>query len=306
MIWLVFLMYALFASIFPVGKWALSYAPPFFLTGWRMLIAGGLLIAFQYWKAPSNCIVHKNHWPYLIVIAIFNVFITNGFEFWGLQFMLSAKTSLLYSLAPFVALVLSHFFLKEKMSPKKWIGLLIGMGGFLPIYLSSSEEEKLTTALGPFTLPELAVTVSAITSVIGWIFVKKLTHDKGYPVIMANGISFLLAGILSLALSFFIESWPVFSAKELFYFSLGLFYIILIHNLICYHIYGVSLKKFSVTFMSFAGFSSPLFAAFFGWLFLGEMVGIAFCVSFVLILTGLLIYSKEELKMTLKEPSHDS
>ena len=42
--WLAFVLYALFASVFTVAKGALEYASPFFLVGSRMMAAGALML----------------------------------------------------------------------------------------------------------------------------------------------------------------------------------------------------------------------------------------------------------------------
>ncbi len=102
---IVFLMYALFASVFSVGKIALEGAAPFFMTGIRMLAAGGVIVIWQWFNNRKELRIRVKLWPVLFAVGFFNVFITNGCEFWGLQFPPSGPTSLIYSLAPLVASV---------------------------------------------------------------------------------------------------------------------------------------------------------------------------------------------------------
>jgi drug/metabolite transporter (DMT)-like permease len=71
--------------------------------------------------------------------------------------------------------------------------------------------------------------------------------------------------------------------------------LIAISNLICYNLYGYLLKKYSVTFVSFAGFITPLFTALFGWWYLGEVVTWPFYVSAIIVFAGLCIFNQEEL-----------
>jgi len=58
--------------------------------------------------------------------------------------------------------------------------------------------------------------------------------------------------------------------------------------------YGYLLKQYSATFLSFAGFSTPLFAALFGWLFLSELVTFHFFVALGLLTVGLGIFYRDE------------
>ncbi len=293
--YLVFLMYMLFATIFVVGKVALHYSSPFFLTGVRMLLAGIILLSYQYIKDPSAIYIKKKYLLLLLLIGFFNVFLTNGLEFWGLQYMTSAKTCLIYSLSPFVAIIFSYFLLKEKMNTRKWIGLIIGILGFIPIYIAGPEAGEKLKSIGIFTSAEIAVTVSACSAVFGWIFIKKITKEKGYPILLANAFSFLIGGVMSIIISLIFEKWDPVPMHGVLNFILTLFYIAIIHNVICYSIYAHSLQKYTINFMTFAGITGPIFTAFFGWIFLSEAVGWHFFVSLLIIVLGLLIFTKGEL-----------
>jgi drug/metabolite transporter (DMT)-like permease len=288
-------MYALFASVFPVGKVTLEYTQPFFLTGVRMILAGALLLLYLRIKKPSLIYAHKKHWPLLFLIGLFNVCITNSFEFWGLQYMTSAKTCLIYTLSPFAAIIFSYFFLKEKMNLRKWAGLILGLLGFIPIYISGAAKAETTQSIFFFSTAEIAVTISAITAVFGWIFLKKLTTRYNYPFVTANAISFIIGGILSFIPSVMFESWHPVPISNTTYFIYGLLYIAIIHNVLCYNIYAYCLQKFTVTFMTFAGTVSPIFTAIFAFIFLNEKVTIAFFISLALVTIGLFIFSFGEL-----------
>ncbi len=296
---LVLLMYALFASVFTVGKVGLDVSEPFFLTGVRMLAAGLILLMWQAWKDPSRCIVPKKTWSLLVLVGIFNVFITNAFEFWGLQYMLSSKTCLIYSLSPFAAVFLSYIFLGETMSPLKWVGMAIGIAGFIPLFAAPWLEESPAIVSEMETWAEAALIVSAVTAVIGWIFVKKLTVEMGYPGLMVNAISFVLGAAFCFAVSLATESWDPFPVSDWNLFFISVAYIALIHNIICYNIYAYSLSKFSVTFMAFAGLSNPLFTAFYGWYFLDEPLTTPFFIAIGGAALGLMIFYKEEKRISL-------
>lgn len=209
--------------------------------------------------------------------------------------METAKTSLIYSLSPFIAIILSYVFLSEKMTVKKWIGLFIGIAGFLPIFLASPKSEGEIKNLLFFSLPEIAVSISAFTAVVGWIFMKRLMKEN-YSFITANAFSFIIGGLFSLITSAFFERWEPIPATEWNPLIWGTLYIAIAHNVIGYNLYAYSLIRFSIAFMTFAGFSNPLFTAAYGWLFLGEKVGISFFLSLGLIILGIYIYSQEELR----------
>jgi drug/metabolite transporter (DMT)-like permease len=292
--WQVFLMYALFGSIFSVGKIGIAASQPYFLTGMRMFLAGILMLGYFYWHSPKNLIIQKSDWGLLFLVAFFNVFITNAFEFWGLQYMSAGKTCLIYSFSPFAAAFIAYFFGTEEMTWKKWLGLFVGFLSFCPMMLEPWMTSEANDTDSMELLAEGALIISAITAVIGWTFVRKLTIEKNTPHALVNGASFLLAAGMCLLTSFSIETWnpvPVLDWPDFFF---CLIYIVLIHNIICYSIYAASLERFSITFMAFAGLSNPLFAACFGWLFLGEKMTTAFWLALIGVFFGLYLFYREE------------
>jgi drug/metabolite transporter (DMT)-like permease len=105
----------------------------------------------------------------------------------------------------------------------------------------------------------------------------------------------LLGGPMALGHSRITENWNPVPVTEFVPFLECAFLLIIVSNLICYNLYGALLRKYTATFMSFAGFSTPLFTAFFGWLFLGETVSFSFYLSAVIVFAGLILFNQEEL-----------
>lgn len=293
---LVFLLYALFSSVFIICKVALEYTQPLFLVGSRMVVAGLIFLAYQLWRHPESLKLDFKILLRLLGLGFFNIYLTNACEVWGLNYLSPSKTCLIYSLSPFIAAFLSFILFKEKLSNKKWLGLLVGFVGFGPIFLSTSTSEELAGSLWFFSWPELAVSIAAISSVYGWILLRQLVKDYNFSLIAANGISMLLGGLLALAHSYVAEDWnplPVTAYLPVIECSLLL---LLISNLICYNLYGYLLKRYTATFMSLAGLTTPLFAAALAWLYFGEVVSTPFYVSLGMISVGLFIFNQEELK----------
>jgi len=108
----------------------------------------------------------------------------------------------------------------------------------------------------------------------------------------------LFGGILAFYHSFFTENWnplPVTSA----YVTplLGWVAIMaLLSNILCYNLYGMMLKKFTATFLSFAGLLSPIFASIHGWIFLHESPSWIIFLSTSIVSVGLWIVYAAELK----------
>jgi drug/metabolite transporter (DMT)-like permease len=297
---LVVLLYALFASTFTISKTGLEYTQPFFLVGSRLVLAGILMLGYQYIFHRDAFVFRKQDFWRVFRFAAFAMYLTNVFEFWGLKYLTSFKTCFIYSLSPFVSALLSYFMFAEKMNAKKWAGLLIGFLGFLPILFTQTSSEEQTGQFFFLSWAEIAVIIAAVASVYGWILLKQLVTVSGYTPFMANGLSMLMGGIMALTHSYIVEDWNPIPVTEFLPFFECAVMLIIISNLIAYNLYGFLLKRYSATFMSFAGFTTPLFTALFGWIFLGETVTWPFALSFVIVLSGLLIYHQEELKQEYK------
>ena len=292
----VILLYALFASVFTVSKTGLQYTEPLFFVGTRMVIAGAIMLAYQFIRHRNQFVFQKKHFWRLFRLAVFNIYLTNMFEFWGLQHLTSFKTCFIYSLSPFVSALLSYMLFEEKMNFKKWGGLAIGFLGFIPILMNETAAEEKLGHLLFISWAEICVIAAAISSVYGWILLKQLVDENGYSPLMANGLSMLVGGAIALVHSSITENWNPLPVTNTVPFLECALLLILISNLTCYNLYGFLLRKFTATFMSFAGFTTPLFTAFFGWLYLGEIVTLPFYISAIIVFSGLLLFYQEELK----------
>jgi drug/metabolite transporter (DMT)-like permease len=176
------------------------------------------------------------------------------------------------------------------------LGLLVGFSGFIPILLTQTVSEESTGQLFFLSWAEIAVICAAVCSVYGWILLRQLVKENGYSPLMANGLSMLMGGGMALMHSAAVENWnPVPVSSYIPFFECAIL-LIIISNLIAYNLYGFLLKKYTATFMSFAGFTTPLFTALFGWFFLGETVTWPFYLSAGIVFSGLLVFYQEELK----------
>src|SRR5271154_5926884 len=160
MIALIVFMQALFALIFPLGKMSLLYSGPFFLVGLRMIIAGTVLLIYQFIADRKHFVVHRKDFLRLLLLAFFNIYITNSFEFWGLQYLDSGKAFFIYNLTPFIDAIISYFTFSEKMTFKKLFGLSIGFLGFLPILKLQSGSESQLQHFGWLSTAELAIIIA--------------------------------------------------------------------------------------------------------------------------------------------------
>ncbi len=291
----VILINALFALVFPLGKLAMTYAPPFFIVGTRMLCGGIIFLVYQYWTNRHAFQVPRAYWWTLFLLALFNTYISNSFELWGLQYMSSAKACFIYNLSPFISSLLAYFYFNEQFTIKKLIGLLVGFLGFIPLLYFQSPEESTIWQFSFLSLAEIALIIAAITIVYGWILMQDLVRTHHYSSIMANGISMVGGGCMSLIHSLAVEPWSPTPVTQVWPFIGWLTVLTLVSNIICNTLLARLLKKYTATFLSFTNFTSPLFAALYDWLIFGTKVSWDFYLATFIVLIGLYIFYTEEL-----------
>jgi drug/metabolite transporter (DMT)-like permease len=297
-VFFVVLMYAVWSCVFSLGKIALQYSTPLFLTGFRMVLASLLILGFLFVFKRASLKIDKKQFFSLAILAFFSIYLTNILEFWGLQYLSAAKTCFLYSLSPFFASLFSYLHFKEKMNWQKWLGMSVGFVGFIPVLITQTGSEELFSAFGFFSWPTLAVMAAALCSVYGWVLLRLIVKDSSVSPLTANGVSMLIGGFLALLHSPFVDSWnPIPVALEhSSTFLKSALAITLISNLLCYNLYGYFLKRFTATFLSFIGLLSPIFASLMGALFLGEPLSWTLFLSTGVVSFGLFLVYRAELK----------
>lgn len=309
MLILIVILYLLLASTFTLAKAALAYIDPLLFIALRMIVAGILLYIFLYVFKPEKLRFDRQHLFLFIQIALLHIYGAYVFEFIGLPHVNSAKACLMYSLTPFLTVFFAYQIMAARMTRKKWLGLIIGFLGFIPVLLCFQQDDLNFFC---FSWPELAILISVICSAQGWVVMQKLVKTEGYSPLLVNSFGMIVGGLLALVSSFIIEGLPkIHTASNGNIYPLDHFLIeyvkspwalvmmygialILIANIICYNLYGYLLKMYSATFVSFAGILCPLFAALYGYFLLSEKIPDYFFASISIIFLGLFLFYQDE------------
>ena len=288
------LLQALFATSFPLGKYLLGFAAPLFVSGARMLIAGSILLIYQYFLPQGELKLKKEHALIFLQIIVLGMFLTYGFRLYALRELPVWKTSFFYNLSPFLSALYAYLLFGEKLSTKQWIGLAIGLTGIIPILLSKSPAEASLTEIFHVSQYEFFLILSVSLHCYSWILIQKLVRNKNYQPAFVNGVAMACGGLLSLVVSYFNDGAVSISDPRAF--IAGLSATVFIGNILCHNLYASLLKTYSATFMSFTSFLGPLFAALYGWTFFNETISWHFYISAVVVFTGLYIFYQDELR----------
>ncbi len=307
---IVFLLYLGMASTYTLGKLALEYAHPSLIITVRMISAGLLLLGIQYWQ-NQNLSISKAHWWRFLQLALFHIYGSFMAELWALQYVSGAQACLIYSLSPFVTALLNYFFFaQQSLTRSQLSGLAIGFLAFIPMVFA---DNSLNNWLA---LPHLALFISVCCASYGWLLLHTLSVNLGYTIPFTNGVSMLVGGLLAGATTIFIPYGfriePLIAAQS----TVGAWLItvvgssgagitlflgytallIIVANIIFYNVYGILLNQYSATFLSFAGFTTPCFAALFDWCFWGITPPWYFFGTLCMVGVGLYLFYQDELK----------
>jgi drug/metabolite transporter (DMT)-like permease len=139
---------------------------------------------------------------------------------------------------------------------------------------------------------------AALCSVYGWVILRLVVKDHAISPLMANGTSMLFGGLLAFGHSLLVEQWnPLpFQIENIGPVLKGTLLMTLLFNIVCYNLYGMLLKRFTATFLSFVGLLSPIFASLNGLIFLGEPISWTILISTGVVSLGLWIVYHAELK----------
>lgn len=286
---------ALFGTSLPISKKLLSFTSPILLTGLRMACAGIVLLLFNLIWRKSLKGFKKELWQYYAQIIVVGVYLRYILRYWGLQYMPAIKTGFLISATPFVAALMSWFFFKERLTTKQWFGLLLGVLAYIPILVTSSPSEVKLGELFFISWPELAIFIAVIAQCYQLAISRRLLREYQHSATVTNGICMFGGGVLALITAYFVEPLVIHNGWQFAgWFSL----LIIISNVICHNYLLYLLKHYSITFVSFTDFLTPIFIGLYSWYFLGEAVSWNYALGALGILVGLYLFYQDELKAT--------
>jgi drug/metabolite transporter (DMT)-like permease len=210
---------ALFVLLWSTGftgiRYGIPYAPPFTFIAVRMAIASVLLALISL--AITKRFMHDLSTigkSSLVGVTIHGAYL--GGCFYGVkQGMPAGITALICSLQPVLVSVFSSIFFQEKLSPRKWLGLALGLAGLVLVIapkLHSSGEQGLPTA------GVIAVFIALLGGTSGTLLQKKF--GSGVEVLSGTSWQYVATGILMASLALIFEGGESITWNASFIFSL--------------------------------------------------------------------------------------
>ncbi|MEW6365901.1 MAG: EamA family transporter [Acidobacteriota bacterium] len=265
--------------------WALSWIfikigirdfPPMLFAGIRCVLSAGVLFVYARLAGSPVRLRTVSHWSnFLVGLLFFGVpFIM---IFVGEQTVDASVTAVVFACSPTFSVTLAWIFLKERLSPPRALGVLLGLSGILYLYLPA-------LAASGFKANEglLMILLGALSGSIGMIMAKTYLHQESPAT--ALPIQMILVAPVILLASALTES--IDDARWTASFALSLAYLAVFASGVAYALYFWLLKRLPVAQLVYIDFIYPVLSIFFARMVLGEPVSPRLAASTALIIFG--------------------
>jgi drug/metabolite transporter (DMT)-like permease len=271
----------LWSSAFVATKIGLSSSPPLLLASFRFLIAGPLMILMALAIQPKD-IPTSRAFALLAVLGILNNTIYLGLTFIALESVSASLVSIIASINPLITVVLAHFFLKEKMTARKAIGLVAGLAG-VAFIMRHRVGMQIDAPIG------IGLAFAGVTSfVFGTMLFKKAMLENS--LLMINGVQVLVGGMALLPIALLSENVGAIRLDHNLIFALT-------YLVVCVSMGGALLwfwllRESTASAASSWHFLNPALGIFFGVVVLGEKTVWSDYLGLVPIVIGILLVTR--------------
>ena len=268
----------IWGSTFALIKGVIDSIPPYTFLTYRFLLAA-LLLVIIFWKRMKkiNIMILKKG----SLIGIF-LFLAYAFQTVGIKYTTATKAGFITGLSVVLVPIISHFFIKEKVSRNSVIGVIFAFSGLWFLNYNSSFS---------FNLGDFLVLLCAFSFAMHIISVGLFSKKLDYILLAITQITVVF--VLSLFMALIFERPAIHLS-----YSPDIWWSIVITGLFATALAFYMQNRFqqystaTKTAIIFSG--EPIFAAIFAYFLLGEKVGIIAWVGGLLIIFGMTISQRAE------------
>lgn len=264
-------------SIYVVSKYALAVMGPVTVSFCRYLVSVVCLYGILKWKGGHKKIA-KEHWPYLLILGGLGYFAAIILQLGGTALLSGSLASLINSLNPVMISILAAVFLKEKITWKNVLSIVVSLIG---VYIILGN--------GSMQINPLGILLSA-GAVILWsaasVSIRKISGYYDPVQIALYGMCIaLLFNIPAAVLENVFLTQSHLTAVAL----LSCLFVAVFGTAVAHTCWNKSLQLLSASTCSMFYPLQPLVSAVLGVLLLHEVITWQFVVGAVLICSGIVI-----------------
>ena len=263
-----------------LAKKSLEFVSPVWVTAFRLvpvcIMFFVICIATKQLRIPVRAdipVIFSIGWLHMVG---FSVLVS-----WGLQYLPAGKSIVLAYTTPLWVLPAAWLFLNESFTPRRILGLVIGMSGLVLILQPSAMDWGDRNVLIGHGFVLLGALLWAISIVYG------RAHKWVTPLFALLPWQMLVGGLTQVVLAFALEGMPHFdwSLEAILLVGFGS----LFGNGIAYWLMNIVSRDLPAAGVSMGLLGVPLIGLFCSSLFLGEVLGPELLVATVLIIAGIIL-----------------
>ncbi len=264
-----------------------GYIKPF---GFILLRVVGAAVLFWIFSifAPKEKIDRKDYITFFLA-SIFGIALNMLTFFKGLKYTTPIHASVIMVVVPIIVLILSAIFLKEKIIPKKIIGIILGLSGAVVL----SVYGKSAVGSDNILLGNFLVFINAVSYSIYIIIIKKLSV-KYHPFTFIKWL-FLFGSILVLPFGFSelkAVDWTTFSPYIIF----ETLFVIIGATFATYLLNPLALKQLKASTVSTFLYIQPVIAGIFAMIVGSDSLDLIKIVAAILIFAGVYLVTLNKVK----------
>jgi len=277
---LLFIAPAMFAANILVARLAAGWLPPLALTFWRWFFTALLACAFAAGALRGSWPAMKREWRGSFLLGAIGMTLCGAAAYLAGEHTSAVNIGLIYAGSPVVMVLLARGFLHEPLGALRIAGIVLCIAGIVAIVARGD----------PATLRDLAINrgdLWALAGSLGWAVYSFLLRRLKTELDVTVRFAWLCVAGAAAAAPFALGEWVAGERFELSAASVGLLALtVFFASYGSYVLYARLQQMAGVAFAGLAIYLTPLFAALYGWMFVGEALRSYHLAGMLLVLCG--------------------
>lgn len=249
------------------------------------------LMILYYQKTPLPQKIKKQDYLWLVFFGFIGYYLASYFDFLGLQYIKASLERIILFIYPTLVLLIGRIFLKEKVSAKQIIAILITYFGVIVTFSGELQYNGDHILLGGFLIFLSALTYASYLVGSGWLIPK-------FGVLRFTSYAMIVSTICVIVHYLIVDRTSIFNYVYQVYL-LGLMMAVL-STLIPSFLVSLAIKKIGASNFSIIGSIGPISTIILAYIFLDERLTLLQLLGAVIVIIGITFVSLNKSKKTRK------
>jgi len=255
----------------------------------RMLFSLPFYVVIAFYYKPSNPDEIKNKdYLWVVFFGFMGYYLASYFDFLGLQYIKAGLERIILFVYPTLVIIISKLFLKEKISSKQIIAILITYFGVFVTFWGELQYNNDTVLLGGFLVFLSALTYASYIVGSGWLIPKfGVTIFTSYAMIISS---------ICVIFHYLILDRNSITEYPYQVYVLG-FMMAILSTLIPSFLVSLAIKRLGASNFSIIGSVGPISTILLAYLFLAEKLTLMQILGAIIVIVGIMIVSLNRKKV---------